>query len=157
MLSLRVGFLIYTALSVVLMCVSSQKLSKIINYQYQTQALNNAQATRIFGYHINSRSNDQSWDIQSVEGNNFVFRNAATGLYLGVNYASEGAPVIAGPTPYRWRQILISGSWYQIATLDSQYAILLTGPQDGAPIVLKGASYKGKDTQWSDEPAPLVG
>ncbi|GJJ74223.1 hypothetical protein EMPS_06581 [Entomortierella parvispora] len=150
MLSLRASFLIYTALSVVLICVSSQSLYKIFNHQYRDQALDYTTGNRIVGCHINYDSNNQNWRIVHL-GDSFVaFQNAATGLFIGVN----GQEIVAGANPYKWQYSVVSSGWYQILTEDGSKVLFLTGQEDYDPVILKEIEYKGPDAQWGYTPAP---
>ncbi|GJJ74188.1 hypothetical protein EMPS_06546 [Entomortierella parvispora] len=160
MLSLRVGFLIYTMLSIVLVGVSAQSLFKIINSQYRGQAMDDGQAKKLMGFHIKPDSNNQIWDIQSVGRNKITIKNVASGLYIGVKgdcdcEVSE-PEVISGETPYKWHSVLLDGGWSQIATTDGGEVLFLTGGNDYDPVVLKTASYKGQDSLWNFKPTSRV-
>ncbi|KAF9371573.1 hypothetical protein CPB97_001883 [Podila verticillata] len=156
MLSLRVTFLVYLALSILHVCVSAQNLVKVINYQYQGQALDGSLKDGVVGYHINYGSSHGSWGVVAVGGNQITLQNGATGLYLRPSSESEGQRVTVGNEPYNWQQRPVPGGWYQIATNDGRYVLLLTDSSDYSPVVLKGASYYGKDSQWGYEPTPNV-
>jgi len=127
--------------------------SKIISSQYQGQVAglpNNVQNPVVAGYSENINHVNENWEITAVGGNSITLRNGP--VYANPSSESEGAEVIGTPNPYRWQQLSVPGGWYQIATTDGRFVWLLTGPQDGDPVVLRGSSYRGQDSQWGYQP-----
>ncbi|KFH62148.1 hypothetical protein MVEG_11787 [Podila verticillata NRRL 6337] len=156
MFSLRATFLIYMALSILHVCISAQYLSKVINYQYQGQALDGSKDRGVVGYHINYDTNYGSWAVVAVGGNQITLKNGESGLYLRPDSEQEGKRVTVGTEPYNWQQFPVPGGWYQIATNDGRYVLRLTDVSDYSPVVLQGATYKGQDSQWGYEPVGNV-
>ncbi|KAG0248667.1 hypothetical protein DFQ27_000713 [Actinomortierella ambigua] len=146
MSSLRVGFLVYTVLSIIAICVSSQAV-KIINYQYQGQSLD-VKEGNVVGWHINYDTKSPNWYINAVGGNSITIQNVVSAEYLGVG----GQGVVTGADPYEWQQMPVPGGWYQLATTDGNEVLQLTGGSDGSAVILKESYYKGQDAQWGYEP-----
>ncbi|KAG0252895.1 hypothetical protein DFQ27_007777 [Actinomortierella ambigua] len=142
----RVGFLIYTVLSSVLICVSSMSSLKIINYQYHGLSLD-VKEGKVVGWHINYDSNSPNWSIVAHGGHLITIQNVASSEYLRV----DGQEVVTGAAPYNWQEQTVPGAWKQLATTDGSKVLLLTGGSDGSPVVLKESNYRGQDAQWGFE------
>ncbi|KAF9157105.1 hypothetical protein DFQ26_009108 [Actinomortierella ambigua] len=150
MSSLRVVFLIYTVLSIIAICVSSQAV-KIINYKYRGQSLD-VKEGNVVGWHINYDTKSPNWYIIAVGGNLITIQNVGSGEYLRV----DGQEVVTGVSYYQWQQVPVPGGWYQLATTDGGNVLQLTGGSDGSAVILKESYYTGQDSQWGYEPTPNI-
>ncbi|KAG0248561.1 hypothetical protein DFQ27_000832 [Actinomortierella ambigua] len=144
MSSLRVGFLIYTVLSSILICVSSSSMSrKIINLQYRDYSLD-VKEGKVVGWHIDYDTQDANWDILHTFNSRITIQNVASSEYLRV----DGHEVVTGAAPFEWKQYPIARGAYQIQTIDRSGVLQLTGGFDGSPVVLDNFTYRGEDAQW---------
>ncbi|KAF7430831.1 hypothetical protein PC9H_006545 [Pleurotus ostreatus] len=103
----------------------------------------------IIGYE-NHNGDNQKWHAEQ-QGENFTFKNVATGQYLGIEgEPGENTPVVVVDHPFEWHVTQDDESW-RLWVPGTKYNMDLSdhgNPTPGTPVTLWGKWAAGRNQCW---------